>query len=47
MDQQAKQTIINIKKRFSIIVAAYNIEDYIKRAIESVESQTFKDYALN
>lgn len=46
MDQQAKQTIINIKKRFSIIVAAYNIEDYIKRAIESVESQTFKDYEL-
>ena len=38
MDQQAKQI------RFSIITAAYNIEDYIKRAIESVESQTFNNY---
>lgn len=34
------------KKRFSIIVAAYNIEDYIERAIESVENQSFKDWEL-
>ena len=38
MDQQAKQI------RFSIITAAYNIGDYIQRAIKSVENQTFKDY---
>lgn len=34
------------KKRFSVIVIAYNIEDYIKNAIESVEKQTFKNYEL-
>lgn len=33
-------------KRFSVIVAAYNIEEYITTAIESVESQTFTDYEL-
>lgn len=38
MGQQAKQI------RFSIITAAYNIGDYIQRAIKSVETQTFKDY---
>lgn len=37
--QQAKQN-----KRFSIITAAYNIEDYIERAVKSVENQTFKNY---
>ena len=35
MDQQVDKT------RFSIIVAAYNIENYIQRAIKSVEEQTF------
>lgn len=40
MDQQAKQI------KYSIIVAAFNIEDYIARAIESVEMQTFTDYEL-
>lgn len=45
MDQQVKQE--NTKKeKFSIIIAAYNIEDYIERAIESVENQTFKDIKL-
>lgn len=44
MDQQVKQE--SIKKRFSIIIAAYNIEDYIERAIESVEKQTFKDIEI-
>lgn len=43
MDQQAKQ---KNTKRFSIIVAAYNIENYIERAVLSVENQTFKDYEL-
>lgn len=46
MDQLVKQQITNTKKRFSIITAAYNIENYIERAIESVECQTFKDYEL-
>lgn len=32
--------------RFSIIIAAYNIEDYIQRAIQSVEKQTFKNFEL-
>ena len=41
MDQQVKQN-----KRFSVIVAAYNIQNYIQRAIESVENQTFKNYEL-
>ena len=40
MDQQVDKT------RFSIIVAAYNIENYIQRAIKSVEEQTFKNYEL-
>ena len=40
MDQQAN------KIRFSIIVAAYNIGEYIQRAVESVEEQTFKNYEL-
>lgn len=40
MDQQAKRV------RFSIITAAYNIENYIQRAIESVIKQTFKSYEL-
>lgn len=44
MDQQVKQR--NTKKRFSIIVAAYNIEEYVKRAINSVENQTFQDWEL-
>ena len=39
MDQQA-----NVK--FSIIVAAFNIEGYIQRALQSVEDQTFKNYEL-
>lgn len=34
------------EKRFSIIIAAYNIEKYIEKSIESVLSQTFKDYEL-
>lgn len=32
--------------KFSIIIAAYNIEDYIEKSIKSVLSQTFKDYEL-
>ena len=35
-----------MEKRFSIIISAYNIEDYIKRAIKSVLEQDFKNYEL-
>lgn len=45
MDQLAKQQTIK-EKRFSIIIAAYNIEDYIERAIVSVENQTFKNIEI-
>lgn len=34
------------KTRFSIIISAYNIENYIERAINSVLSQDFTDYEL-
>lgn len=44
MDQQAKH--INTNIRFSIIVAAYNIEQYIERAINSVENQTYQNIEL-
>ena len=37
MDQQVKQ------KRFSIIIAAYNIQDYIQRALDSIETKTFQN----
>ena len=33
-------------KRFSVIISAYNIEEYIERAIKSVLNQTFKNYEL-
>lgn len=32
--------------RFSIIISAYNIEDYIEKSIKSVLSQTFENYEL-
>ena len=35
-----------MKKRFSVIICAYNIETYVSKAIESVLNQTFKDYEL-
>lgn len=35
-----------MEKRFSIIISAYNIEEYIKRAIDSVLEQTFTNYEL-
>lgn len=31
---------------FSIIVCAYNVEDYIERAIESINNQNFIDYEI-
>lgn len=36
----------NKKPRFSIIICAYNIEEYISRAINSVLEQDFDDYEL-
>lgn len=45
MGQQAKQVTIK-EKRFSIIIIAYNIEEYIQRAIESVEKQSFRNMEL-
>lgn len=46
MDQQVKQQNIKEQKRFSVIIAAYNIQDYIERAILSVEKQTFKNIEI-
>ena len=34
------------KIRFTVAISAYNIEAYVKRAIDSVLSQTFTDYEL-
>lgn len=34
------------KLRFSIIITAYNIEDYIRRAIESALNQTYKNFEV-
>lgn len=41
MDQLAEQ---NKKIRFSVIMAVYNLEDYLERSIGSVENQTFKNF---
>ena len=35
-----------MKRKFSVIICAYNIEKYISKAINSVLEQTFKDYEL-
>ena len=35
-----------MEKRFSIIIWAYNIEKYIKKAINSVLKQTFENYEI-
>lgn len=35
-----------MEKRFSVIISAYNIEEYIGRAIDSVLNQTFTNYEL-
>ena len=34
------------KIRFTVAISAYNIENYVKRAIDSVLNQTFKNYEL-
>ncbi len=34
------------KYRFSVIISAYNVEDYIERAINSVLNQDFEDYEI-
>ena len=34
------------KPRFSVIIPLYNKESYVKRALESVMSQTYKDFEL-
>ena len=34
------------KKRFSIIIPAYNVQEYVNKAIDSVLKQDFKDYEL-
>lgn len=34
------------KVRFTVAISAYNIENYVKRAIDSVLNQTFKNYEL-
>ena len=35
-----------MEKRFSVIVSAYNIENYIERAINSILEQTYTNYEL-
>lgn len=35
-----------MKKRFSVIITAYNIEEYIQRSIKSVQNQTFQNYEI-
>lgn len=37
---------MNEKKRFSVIIPGYNVQDYVSKAIESVLNQDFKDYEL-
>jgi glycosyltransferase involved in cell wall biosynthesis len=37
---------MNIKPKISVIMAAYNAEKYIAESIESILSQTFKDFEL-
>ena len=34
------------RKRFSVIIPAYNVQEYIKKPIESVLEQDFKNYEL-
>ena len=34
------------KKRFSIIIPAYNVHEYVEKAINSVLEQDFKNYEL-
>lgn len=34
------------KHRFSVIISAYNVEEYIERAINSVLNQNFHDYEI-
>lgn len=37
---------INKNPKISIIVPVYNVQDYLKKCLESILSQTFKDYEL-
>ena len=34
------------KPKFSIIVPVYNTEKYLKRCLDSIKSQSFKDYEV-
>ena len=34
------------RKRFSVIIPAYNVQNYVEKAIKSVLEQDFKDYEL-
>lgn len=36
----------NLKKRFSVIIATYNVMDYVEEAIESVLNQDFDNFEL-
>ncbi len=35
-----------MQRRFSVVIAAYNRENYIRQTIDSVLSQTFIDYEI-
>lgn len=37
---------MNEKKRFSVIIPGYNVQEYVSTAIKSVLNQDFKDYEL-
>ena len=45
-DQLVKQQIIK-EKRFSVIIAAYNIEDYIESALHEICTTPIRKYHLN
>lgn len=34
------------RKRFSVIIPAYNVQNYVEKAINSVLNQDFKNYEL-
>ena len=37
---------MEISMRFSIIVPVYNVEKYVKKCLESIVNQTYRDYEV-
>lgn len=46
MEKQTYKQTIEKSKRFSVIIAAYNIENYIERAIKSAINQTLENIEI-